>query len=69
MYKTTPDIIFLFRFRTHFGVKTIGFVMIYDFLDYEKENEPKYTLSRNSLYEKKKTKKTVKRNKKYFSDF
>ena len=56
MYKTTPDVIFVFRFRTHCGGgKTTGFGMIYDSLDYEKKNEPKHRLARHGLYEKKKT--------------
>ncbi|ELW47935.1 40S ribosomal protein S24 [Tupaia chinensis] len=39
MYKTTPDVIFVFGFRTHFGGgKTTGFDMIYDSLDYAKMN-------------------------------
>ncbi|KAF0879667.1 RS24 protein, partial [Crocuta crocuta] len=38
MYKTTPDVIFVFGFRTHFGGgKTTGFGMIYDSLDYAKK--------------------------------
>ncbi|KAG3277847.1 RPS24 [Ictidomys tridecemlineatus] len=56
MYKTTPDVIFVFRFRTHFRHgKTTGFGMIYDSFDYAKKNEPKHRLARYSLYEKKKT--------------
>ncbi|XP_064216495.1 small ribosomal subunit protein eS24-like [Aotus nancymaae] len=56
MYKTTPDVIFVFGFRTHFGGgKTTGFGMIYDSLDYAKKNETKYRLARHGLYEKKKT--------------
>ncbi|XP_034493278.2 small ribosomal subunit protein eS24-like [Marmota flaviventris] len=56
MYKTTPDVIFVFGFRTHFGDgKTTGFGMIYDSLDHAKKNEPKHSLARHSLYEKKKT--------------
>ena len=34
MYKTTPDVIFVFEFRNHFGGrKTTGFGTIYDSLD------------------------------------
>ncbi|ELV10915.1 40S ribosomal protein S24 [Tupaia chinensis] len=56
MYKTTPDGIFVFGFRTHFGGgKTTGFGMIYDSLDYAKKTEPKHRLARHGLYEKKKT--------------
>uniref|UniRef100_A0A9L0TTA4 40S ribosomal protein S24 n=2 Tax=Equus caballus TaxID=9796 RepID=A0A9L0TTA4_HORSE len=50
MYKTTPDVIFVFGFRTHFGGgKTTGFGMIYDSLDYAKKNEPKHRLARVGL--------------------
>ncbi|MEJ1284494.1 hypothetical protein NN561_015479 [Cricetulus griseus] len=46
----------MLRFRTHFGgVKTTGFGMIYDSLDYAKKNEPKHRHARHGLYEKKKT--------------
>uniref|UniRef100_A0A481AZQ4 Small ribosomal subunit protein eS24 n=1 Tax=Sus scrofa TaxID=9823 RepID=A0A481AZQ4_PIG len=58
MYKTTPDVIFVFGFRTHFGGgKTTGFGMIYDSLDYAKRKmSPKtQACKRRGLYEKKKT--------------
>ncbi|NP_001177285.1 40S ribosomal protein S24-like [Mus musculus] len=56
MYKTTPDVIFVFGYRTHFGGgKTTGFGMSYDSLDYAKKNEPKHGLARHGFYEKKKT--------------
>ncbi|ELK35441.1 40S ribosomal protein S24 [Myotis davidii] len=56
MYKTTTDVIFVFGFRTRFGGgKTTSFVMIYDSLNYAKKNEPKNRLARHGLYEKKKT--------------
>lgn len=49
MYKTTPDVVFVFGFRTQFGGgKTTGFAMVYDSLDYAKKNEPKYRLARVS---------------------
>ncbi|VFV43423.1 ribosomal protein s24-like [Lynx pardinus] len=52
-FKTTPEVIFVFGFRTHFGGgKTTGFGMIYDFLDYAKKNEPKHRLARHGLCEK-----------------
>ncbi|ELW62282.1 60S ribosomal protein L5 [Tupaia chinensis] len=55
LYKTTPDVIFVFGFRTHFGGgKTTGFGMIYDSLDYVKKNEPKHRLAKHGLYERKK---------------
>ena len=50
MYKTTPDVIFCFGFRTQFGGgKTIGFALVYDSLDFAKKLEPKYRLARVSL--------------------
>lgn len=50
MYKTTPDVIFVFGFRTHFGGgKTTGFGMIYDSLDFAKKNEPKHRLARVTI--------------------
>lgn len=50
MYKTTPDVVFAFGFRTQFGGgKTTGFAMVYDSLDYAKKNEPKHRLARVSL--------------------
>ncbi|XP_032765809.1 40S ribosomal protein S24-like [Rattus rattus] len=56
MYKSTPDVIFVFRFRTHFGGgTTAGSGMIYDSLDYAKKNEPQHRLARHGLYEKEKT--------------
>ena len=56
MYKTTPEVIFVFGSRTNFsGGKITGFGMIYDSLDYTKKNEAKHRLSRHGLYEKKRT--------------
>lgn len=47
IYKTTPDVIFCFGFRTQFGGgKSSGFALIYDTLDYAKKFEPKYRLIR-----------------------
>ena len=41
MYKTTPDVIFVFGFRTHFGGgKTTGFGMIYDPLTQTQTQKP-----------------------------
>lgn len=55
MHKTIPDVIFVFGFRTHFGGgKTASFGMIYDSLDYAKNNKPKHRLARHGLYMKKK---------------
>jgi len=54
MYKTTPDVVFVFGFRTNFGGgKSTGFALIYDTLDYAKKFEPKHRLGRHGLYEKK----------------
>ncbi|XP_048762673.1 40S ribosomal protein S24-like isoform X2 [Ostrea edulis] len=56
MYKTTPDVIFCFGFRTKFGGgKTSGFGLIYDSLDFAKKFEPKYRLQRHGLVEIKRT--------------
>ncbi|CAI7993129.1 40S ribosomal protein S24 [Geodia barretti] len=55
MYKTTPDVIVCFGFRTAFGGgKSCGFALIYDSLDFLKKNEPKYRQVRMGLIEKKK---------------
>ncbi|XP_072051007.1 small ribosomal subunit protein eS24-like [Amphiura filiformis] len=55
VYKTTPDVVFCFGFRTHFGGgKTSGFALVYDSLDYAKKIEPNFRLQRHGLYEKKK---------------
>ncbi|XP_059515752.1 small ribosomal subunit protein eS24-like [Myotis daubentonii] len=64
MYKTTPDVNFVFGFRTHFGGgKITGFGMVYDSLDYAKKNEPKHRLVRHGLYEKKTSRKQRKERK------
>ena len=50
--KTTPDVIFVFGFRTHLGGgKTTGLGVTYDSLNYTKEKEPKHRFTRHSLYE------------------
>lgn len=55
MYKCTPDVIFVFGFKTHFGGgKSTGFALIYDTLDFAKKFEPKHRLQRHGLYEKQK---------------
>lgn len=49
MYKTTPDVIFCFGFKTNFGGdKSTGFALVYDTLDLAKKFEPKYRLARVS---------------------
>lgn len=56
MYKTTPDLVFPFKFKTQFGGgKSTGFAKIYDSLAYAKRFEEKYTLVRFGLKEVKKT--------------
>ena len=56
MYKTTPDVIFCFGFRTQFGGgKTTGFGLIYDTLENANRCEPKYRLARHGLLELKKS--------------
>jgi small subunit ribosomal protein S24e len=55
MYKVTPDVVFVFGFRTNFGgSKSTGFALIYDTLDFAKKFEPKHRLARHGLYEVKK---------------
>ncbi|XP_017479431.1 PREDICTED: 40S ribosomal protein S24-like [Rhagoletis zephyria] len=55
MYKVTPDVRFVFGFRTNFGGgRSTGFVLIYDTLDYAKKFESKYRLARHGLFEQKK---------------
>ena len=47
MYKTTPDVVVCFGFRTDFGGgKSTGFALIYDSMDFLKKNEPKHRLVR-----------------------
>jgi small subunit ribosomal protein S24e len=53
IYKTIPDVFFLFEFRTHFGGnKTTGFGTIYDSLDYAMKNKHKHRFARHGLDEK-----------------
>ena len=54
MYKTQPDVVFCFGFRTVFGGgKSTGFALIYDTLDFAKKFEPKHRLARHGLVETK----------------
>lgn len=56
MYKTTPDVVFCFGFKTQFGGdKSSGFALIYDNLKMAKRFEPRYRLVKNGLKEKAKT--------------
>ncbi|KAK1329393.1 hypothetical protein QTO34_011577 [Cnephaeus nilssonii] len=65
MCKTTPDALFVFGFRTHFGGgTTTGFGMTDGSLDYAEKNEPKHRLARHGLYEKKKTSRTQRKERK-----
>ena len=49
MYKTTPDCVMCFGFKTHFGGgKTTGFALVYDNMDALKKYEPKHRLLRVS---------------------
>ena len=53
MYKATADCIVCFGFRTAFGGgKTTGFALIYDSLDFLKQYEPKYRLTRLGLFKR-----------------
>ncbi|XP_059936318.1 small ribosomal subunit protein eS24-like [Mesoplodon densirostris] len=53
MYKTTPDVAFVFGLRTHVvDGKTAGLGVIYDSLGHAKEDEPRHRLARRGLYEK-----------------
>ncbi|KAJ1528269.1 ribosomal 40S subunit protein S24B, partial [Cladochytrium tenue] len=50
LYKSEPERIFTFGFRTAFGGgKTTGFALIYDSLEDAKKNEPKYRLIRHGI--------------------
>lgn len=52
MYKVTPDVVFVFGFKTNFGGgKSTGFALIYDTLDFAKKFEPKHRLARHGLVE------------------
>ena len=45
MYKTTPDVVFCFGYRSKFqSGRTTGFAVIYDSLDWAKKLEPKHRL-------------------------
>ena len=52
MYKTTPDVVSCFGFRTHFGGgKTTGFALVYDNMDLLKKFEPKHRLASVRLFD------------------
>ena len=49
--ETTPDVIFVFGFRTRLGGdKTTGFGVTCYFLDHTKKDEPTHRLTRHGLY-------------------
>ena len=53
-YKTTPDVVICFGFKTQFGGgKTSGFALVYDNLEICKKIEPTYRLIRHKLAEAK----------------
>jgi len=53
LYKTTPDTVVVFGFKTQFGGgRTKGFALIYDSVDFAKKFEPKHRLIRMKLAEK-----------------
>lgn len=62
MDKTTPDVIFVFGFRAHFGHGKTGFGMIYESLDYVKKKELKHRLVKQGLYEKRRLQENSERN-------
>merc|ERR1711862_99099 len=50
MYKTTPDVIIAFGFKTQFGGgKTSGFALVYDTLDYSRSSSPVSVSSATNL--------------------
>jgi small subunit ribosomal protein S24e len=50
MYRTTPDVVVAFGFKTAFGGgRSTGFTLVYDNLDALKKFEPKYRLARVSI--------------------
>eukprot|EP01147_Barroeca_monosierra_P002001 gene2002-5076_t len=54
MYKTTPDMVFCFGFRTAYGGgKSTGFALIYDSLKSAKQYEPRHRLVRAGLLDAK----------------
>lgn len=56
MFKTTPDLVFPFKFETQFGGgKSTGFAKIYDSLAFAKKFEQKFMLARFGLKEVKKS--------------
>merc|ERR1711997_692220 len=53
MYKTTPDLVMSYGFKTAFGGgKTTGFALVYDSMKSAKKFEPKFRLIRQGAAEK-----------------
>eukprot|EP00048_Salpingoeca_helianthica_P014285 m.220962 g.220962 ORF g.220962 m.220962 type:complete len:132 (-) comp15685_c0_seq1:1444-1839(-) len=64
-YKVTPDLVFVFGFRTVFGGgSSTGFALIYDTLEAAKKFEPTYRLVRAGLATKGKTSRKQRKEKK-----
>lgn len=56
MFKTTPELVFPFKFKTQFGGgKSTGFAKIYENLAYAKRFEQKYMLAKFGLLTVKKS--------------
>mmetsp|Transcript_45792 Transcript_45792/g.72701 ORF Transcript_45792/g.72701 Transcript_45792/m.72701 type:complete len:132 (+) Transcript_45792:46-441(+) len=65
VYKTTADVIMCYGFKTAYGGgRSTGFALIYDSLDFAKKFEPKYRLQRHGLYEKPKSSRKQRKEKK-----
>ncbi|KAM7443281.1 ribosomal 40S subunit protein S24B [Porites harrisoni] len=65
VYKTTADVIICYGFKTAYGGgRSTGFALIYDSLDFAKKFEPKYRLQRHGLYEKPKSSRKQRKEKK-----
>merc|ERR1712189_22511 len=65
VYKTTADVVVCFGFKTAYGGgRSTGFALIYDNSDLMKKIEPKYRLARLGLYEKPKTSRKQRKEKK-----
>ncbi|KAL0598944.1 40S ribosomal protein S24 [Plecturocebus cupreus] len=63
MYKTTPDVICVFGFRTHVGGgMTTGFGMIDDSLDYAKQKDPNIDLQGIACMRRKRPQESNERN-------
>lgn len=60
---TTPDVIFVFGFRNHFGGgETTGFVIIYNSLDYAKKMNPNIDFQDMAYMKRKRPQENTERN-------